>query len=222
MKSQALEGIIKFLTEIGKLKDTRRTGWVLREVKNPESIADHTFRTALMVWVLAKKRGFDIEKLIKMALVHDLCEVYAGVRTPYDDLVAEHPEQKKEILSKWRHQLQDERKRRDSEKTSEERESLDRVVESLPSELRDEFRELWFEFEEGFSKEGRFLRQVDRVENLLQALEYKRRGEEFAMGPWWEQIKEVVDDKELLEFVSALDEYFNGEEPKVASLCQDQ
>lgn len=209
------EGIIKFLTKIGKLKDIKRTGWVLREVKNPESIADHTFRMALMVWVLAKKQGLDIERVIKMALVHDLCEVYAGDRTPYDDLVAEHPEQKKEILSKWRHQLQDDKKRRDSEKTLDEKKSLDRVVESLPPELRDEFRELWFEYEKGFSKEGRFLRQVDRVENLLQALEYKREGEGFAIGPWWEQIKEVVDDQDLLELISALDDYFNGDEPKV-------
>lgn len=217
MNHQTLRGAIEFLTKIGRLKNIMRTGWVLREVKNPESIADHTFRMALMVWVLAKKRGLDLERLIKMALVHDLCEVYAGDGTPYDDLVAKYPEKKKEILSKWRHQPQDDKKRRDSKKTFGEKESLEQVVESLPSELRDEFRELWFEYEKGFSKEGRFLRQVDRVENLLQALEYKREGEGFAIGPWWEQIKEVVDDQDLLEFVSALDDYFNGNEPKVTS-----
>jgi len=212
MAERVFSGIIDFLNKISKLKEMRRKGWVLREVRDPESIADHSFRTALMVWVLAKNRGLDVSRLIKMALVHDLCEVYAGDQTPYDDLISEHPERREEILSKWRHQLRDAKESRAESKTLEEEKSLERVVKSLPSALRDEFKELWFEYEKGFSKEGRFLRQVDRVENLLQALEYKRRGERFAIGPWWEQIKEVIDDDELLQFVAALDDYFHDAE----------
>jgi len=43
-----MDKTIKFLSELGKLKEMPRRGWVIRDIKNPESIADHTFRVAIM------------------------------------------------------------------------------------------------------------------------------------------------------------------------------
>lgn len=64
-------------------------------------------------------------------------------------------------------------------------------------------------YEKGLTPEGRFVRQVDRVENLLQALEYWKKGKRFAIGPWWIQIEELIDDPLLLKFMKALDKKFH-------------
>lgn len=65
--------------ELGNLKKLKRTGWVLRGVPNPESIADHSFRVALITFFLAdelKKRGVEInpDKAVRIALLHDIGE----------------------------------------------------------------------------------------------------------------------------------------------------
>ena len=53
-----------------------------------ESTAEHTYRMTLMAWILAGEKGdLDICRVIKIALVHDLCEVYAGDLTPYDGIL---------------------------------------------------------------------------------------------------------------------------------------
>ena len=90
-----MNNFIDFFIEAGKLKKQKRSGWVLREVKNPETIAEHSFRVAIMGWLLAnKKRGLNIEKIIKMALIHDIGEIYAGDITPYDSIL---PKNKKDL-----------------------------------------------------------------------------------------------------------------------------
>ncbi|MFH1181764.1 MAG: HD domain-containing protein [Candidatus Woesearchaeota archaeon] len=75
---------ISFLQKAGKLKRLSRKGWILKKVPNPESVADHSFRTAVMAMLLAKKCGCDEDKCVKMALLHDLAEAIAGDITPGD------------------------------------------------------------------------------------------------------------------------------------------
>jgi len=73
---------------------------------------------------------------------------------------------------------------------------------------------LWDDYEKGLTPEGRFVRQLDRVENLLQALEYWQEKERFAIGPWWVQIEELIDDPVLLEFMGALENKFHSKRKK--------
>ena len=73
-----MEQLLNFLIEIGKLKKMTRRGWELRGIKNPETIASHTFRMAIMTWLLGEKKKLNLNKILKMSLIHDLCEVYAG------------------------------------------------------------------------------------------------------------------------------------------------
>ncbi len=67
---------LEFLLEAGKLKHLARTGWKLRGIKNPESVADHSWRLALMAMIFCD--GLDKLKCIEMALIHDLLEAIAG------------------------------------------------------------------------------------------------------------------------------------------------
>jgi len=204
-----MEELLNFFIEIGKLKRKKRRGWILREIKDPETIASHTFRMAIIAWLLGEKKKLNINKILKMSLIHDLCEIYAGDTTPYDEFRPKEKKQWKEILKKWPRLSRGEKEKIFLEKYKKENEALEKLIFKLPSSLKKEIRSLWADYEKGLTREGRFVRQVDRVENLLQALEYWKNDKPFAIGPWWVQIEELVDDPVLLEFIKTLDKKFH-------------
>jgi putative hydrolase of HD superfamily len=83
------EKIVAFLREISKLKSLDRTGWVIRSVPKPESVAGHMYRMSLIA-LLALDRSLtadlDMDKVIKMCLVHDMAECIVGDITPHDGI----------------------------------------------------------------------------------------------------------------------------------------
>ena len=87
-------------------------------------------------------------------------------------------------------------------------ESLERVLKGLPWPLKREIKNLWLDYAGGKSVEAKFLRQADKVENLVQALEYEKSYEDFPIGPFWVEVKELVDDPDLIKFMQALEKYF--------------
>src|SRR5438045_1530082 len=70
------------------LKEGRRKGGVDRGVPDAESVADHSYRVALLAWALARTRGLDAERAMLIGLVHDLAEAEVGDETPFDGLLA--------------------------------------------------------------------------------------------------------------------------------------
>ena len=90
-----------------------------------------------------------------------------------------------------------------------ESEALDKLISKLPPGLRAEIKNLWLDFEKGLTKEGRFVRQVDKVENLLQGLEYWKKYGKIKHRLWMRWIKEWIDDLVLLAFVRVVDEKFH-------------
>jgi len=205
-----MKELLNFFIEIGKLKKIPRKGWVLRGVKEPETIASHTFRMAIISWLLSRQTKLNINKILKMSLIHDLCEVYAGDTTPYDRLLPRDKKQWKQIVSKWPRLSKREKEKSFLEKYKKETETLEKLILKLPPGLKKEIRSLWTDYEKGLTREGRFVRQVDRVENLLQALEYWKKNKQFAIEPWWVQIEELVDDPILLEFLKSLEKKFHS------------
>jgi len=206
-----MDKIIKFLIEIGKLKKMPRRGWVIRDIKNPETIAEHIFRAALMAWVLAESKGknFNVGKLIKIALVHDLCEVYAGDITPYDSILPRDKEKRRELLKTWPRFSEEEKKRLADEKYKKERVGLEKLIKDLQPKLRNEMRSLWLDYEKGLSREGRFFKHTDRIESFLQATEYWRINKNLPQNPFWVQARELHDDPVLLEFINQIDKEFH-------------
>jgi len=72
-----MEDVVKFIHEVGCLKLTPRSGWLKLGIKLPESVAEHSFRTAIIAFILAVKNGEDFEKACKAAtaaLFHDIHE----------------------------------------------------------------------------------------------------------------------------------------------------
>src|SRR4051812_31134562 len=70
--------VIKFYGFLGKLKRLRRSGWVFKNIHDPESVADHSFAVAILTMVIAPKFKVDQLNAIKMALIHDLGESVIG------------------------------------------------------------------------------------------------------------------------------------------------
>ncbi len=73
-----MKNTVNFLFEIGMLKKTRRTGYQFLG-SGGESVADHSFRTAVIGYVLASKHpDADRNKVISMCLFHDFPEARTG------------------------------------------------------------------------------------------------------------------------------------------------
>ena len=92
MNKQEIENIIAIL---GKMKDLKRSGWIKRQVTNPESDADHSFSVAMLVLLLAPKE-LNLQRCLELALVHDLPEIYSGDYTPVDDISPAEKSQKEQ------------------------------------------------------------------------------------------------------------------------------
>ncbi len=207
-----MENILNFFIKTGKLKKMPRRGWVLRKIDNPESIAGHTFRTALMAWVLGNKKGLNTERLLKMALIHDLCEVYAGDTTPYDSILPDNEKKLQKILKRLPRFSEKKKKELAEQKYQKEEKALKELILDLPSGLRREVKNLWLDYEKGLTPEGRFFNQADRLENLLQAMEYWEEQRKGPQKPWWEWARESFDDPVLLQFVEEIDKRYRQQE----------
>lgn len=73
-----MERIAKLFFEAGQLKRLPRSGWFFAGVENPESVAGHSWRTALIGLFLAKMENADENRVVKMCLLHDLAETRTG------------------------------------------------------------------------------------------------------------------------------------------------
>jgi len=203
-----MKDILNFLIEVGKLKRKSRKGWLVNQIKNSETTAEHIFRMAIIAWVLGKKKRLDLERVIKIALVHDLCEVYAPDITPYDPLLPKDGKKAMEILKKWPKFTPSIKIKKYNNKYKRESRALERLISKLSPDLKTEMKNLWLDFENGLTKEGRFVKQVDKVENFLQGMEYWKKHGKIQHRLWMRWIKEILDDPILLEFVRTLEKKF--------------
>ena len=212
-----MENLVNFFHQVGKLKEIKRTGWVIRGIKNSESIADHIFRTSLMAWILgSEKNGLNIERVMKMALIHDLCEIYSGDITPYDSILPKSKKEREKILKTWPRFSLEERKKLAEQKFKKEKKGLEKLIEDLPNKLKKEVMGLWMDYENGSTIEGRFFKQADRLENLLQATEYWKKNKSLSQTSWWDQVRELIDDPVLLKFIEEMDNKFHKKsKPKI-------
>lgn len=212
-----MKNLLNFFIEIGKLKRIKRKGWIINQIKNPESIAEHIFRATVMSWFLGEKKGgFNIERLLKIALVHDLCEIYAGDTSPYDSVLPKNKKKLRELMKTWPRFSDSEKRRIAHKKHEKEKKALDKLIADLPKNLKHEIKNLWLDYENGLTPEGRFFKQADRLENFLQALEYWKKYKKPPQGPWMEWAREFFDEPLSLEFIKIMEEAFYGKsKPRV-------
>jgi len=175
MNKKEIQDLLNLFRSSGGLKRIRRTGWVLKGIQEAESVADHVFRVVFMCSVLAPGRKLDEKKLLDMALIHDLGE------TATSDI---RWQQGKRLLAPQA--------------------AKDKIEESILKKIlpysRNEkyFLSLFYDFRDQTSPEAKFLRQVEKLEMALQALEYQEFGtKKELMNEFFENAKKYITDPEL-------------------------
>jgi len=161
-----MKNSLDFLINIGRLKGKKRRGWEIHKIKNSETTAEHIFHLAFLVWILGKDKKLDMERTIKMALVHDLCEIYSKDFTAYDAAAIKKKGRisAKEFLKlrpKTGRPTYAQRKQMELIKQKEEKKAMKKVISNLPINSKNEIMRLWMDYENGLTKEGRFVKQAD-------------------------------------------------------------
>ncbi|MGH9934742.1 MAG: HD domain-containing protein [Blastocatellia bacterium] len=158
-------GLISFLAELTRLKSVPRIGWLLRGVRDVESVASHSFGVAVIAMLLADRaraRGVqvNVERLLRMALLHDLTESRTG------DL----PSTIKRYFGKASIKAADER--------------IAREIFADLGDFSESYLELWFDYEHRASVESRLVKAADKLDLLVQSREYEKGGARSLQEFW--------------------------------------
>lgn len=156
MDKTRFEKQLAFLIEIDKMKSIFRRTVLINEPRH-ENDAEHSWHFAVTALVLLEyaDSSVDINHVIKMALVHDLVEIYAGDTFAYDEKGYEDKQQR-------------------------ELEAADKIFGMLPDEQGRELRALWDEFEEFETKDSCYANAIDRLQPFIN--NYKTRGHTWREG----------------------------------------
>ncbi|NWG08852.1 MAG: HD domain-containing protein [Nitrososphaerales archaeon] len=182
---QEIDGVIRFIGLAGRLKETPRSGWLRKvRVKKPESVADHTFGTSMLCMILGDMKGLDTPRMLKMALIHDLCESMTGDLTHYG--------------MSGRQELQ---------KRRMEEDAMTKILSLLPKAIKKRYYGLWKEFQDGASLEARLVRDLDKLDMALQALRYEEEGyDKNKLSEFWDSVETSITNPEVRLFLNSVKE----------------
>lgn len=148
-ETHPLAGAASFLFEAGQLKNLPRAGWLLLGIPRPESVAEHSFRAAVAGFTLAAMEGADAGRTAALCMMHDFHETRIG-----------------DVPSVGRAYV-----------TTKAPEAITRdQTSAMPHEAAKMFQDLTAEYEAGETIESRLAHDSDKIETLLQAIEYAARG----------------------------------------------
>jgi len=143
MDMNRLQKQLQFLVEIDKLKTIIRQT-ILIDKSRLENDAEHSWHFAMAAIILYEyvdQTKVDISRVVKMALIHDLVEIYSGDTYAY----AENYE----------------------ESVEKEKHAADRLFTLLPEQQAFEFRSLWEEFDKGETEDAKYALAIDTLQPQL-------------------------------------------------------
>ncbi|MFF2194756.1 HD family hydrolase [Streptomyces sp. NPDC058157] len=143
------QGTAGFIFEMGVLKNAKRTGWWFTGNNNPESIAEHSFRVGVIGAVLAMMEGVDPAKVALMCLFHDTQETRIG-DIPHIG-------------------------RRYIDAAANQAVTADQVSAAHPA-VRAGVQRVVEEYEANDTPEAVVAKDADKLECLVQAIEYRAQG----------------------------------------------
>ncbi|MFE7114435.1 HD family hydrolase [Streptomyces sp. NPDC057654] len=146
---QYAKGSMSYLMEMGALKRAKRSGWWIVGVKDPETIAEHSFRTAVIGSVLAMLEGADPAKVALLCTFHDTQETRVG-DIPWIG-------------------------RRYLKAAKNEDVTADQLADAHPS-VTAGIRAVVEEYETGDSLEVMVAHDADKLECMIQGIEYLEQG----------------------------------------------
>lgn len=171
--------LLRFALIVGKLKRLTRSGWRRYPIPKPESVADHSFRLAILALILSPRVGINQNKAIKMALIHDLGEAETG------DVIKYRGTQTLPRLS---------------QKLQKERAALLKILQLVETE---EYIDLYDEYVANKTPEAQFVKQLDKLERAIQAREYAQK---FKINPteFLESARSVITDPDLKQLLQKI------------------
>ena len=145
--TERLEAQFAFLNEADRLKHVMRATTRVDGTR-PENSGEHSWHLALYALVLADQAGpgVNIDRVVRMLLIHDLVEIDVGD-------VPIHSQNGQAHAS--------------AETQAAESRAADRIFGLLPNDLRDTLRALWEEFETAETPDARFAKSLDRVQPVM-------------------------------------------------------
>ncbi len=172
--------ILDFFKTAANLKKISRQGWIDKlDIKNPESVADHSYSMAVMSMMISDLENYNSEKIMKMALLHDLAESKIGDHTP-------------EQLDK-------------KEKMELENNAFHKIIENLPDLIKSQYLQIWQEYQENSSPESKMVHQIDRLEMALQAKVYEKEGySKEKLESFFESARVDITDPKLKELFTKI------------------
>lgn len=146
-----------FFQLVSLLKEQKRTGWINMGIPDPETISDHMYRMSIMTLVLDPKawqdQTPDLNKCSRIALVHDIAESLVGDIVPHDENIDKAEKSKREYKAIL---------------------YLCDIISKYCPTSADEIRELWIDYETQRNLEATIVKDIDKLELLVQAFEYER------------------------------------------------
>lgn len=134
-------------------------------------MADHSFAVALLALYEGERRGYDLEKILKLGLIHDLEEAIIGDLTPRD------------------------KAHRGASRVQRDRErAIRKLLSKLPAKSRPAYLRLWTDLRERRSREARLVHQLDKVEMAFQAKEYGKRTGQRKMRDFYDSASKETND----------------------------
>ncbi|TVR68626.1 MAG: HD domain-containing protein [Spirochaetaceae bacterium] len=189
-ESSVSPDLLDRLERLVELKDVPRTGWVLRGIRDPESVADHSWGTAQLCLLLAPP-GIDRNRAIMIALVHDLAEVETG------DIPRRVAPGAQTLSEAEKHRREEAAMRNLTAAVEHAGVGASSTPGPYPTERLEEIRSLWEEYLLGETGEAQFARDMNLIDMCLQAVVYQR-GARYEPGAGAENFPDYP----------ALDEFF--------------
>lgn len=180
------EPALDALLDAYALKDERRTGWQLRGVDAPESVAAHAWGVAYLVLALGDRfredlPAVDVDRALRLAVVHDVAEAETGDVATRADSTADRVDP--------------------AAKEAAEREAMTDLAGPLPDRVRD----AWEAYEARDSPEAVLVKECDLLDVCLQAVIYERD----------DRYDPAAGDPDAFREYDDLDEFFATTEPRL-------
>ena len=142
---EEVQKVFDFMVEIEKLKDVHRKTRPVG-LERYENSAEHSWHVCLCALMLKdySNEKIDIDRVIKMLLIHDLGEIDTGDTIIYK---SETPERKEA-----------------------EAEAVKRIFGILPLKKQEEHLALWYEFEAGETTDAKYAKAIDRIPPIFHNL----------------------------------------------------
>ena len=141
--NERIQQQLQFSMEADKLKNVLRQT-LLCDSSRRETDAEHSWHLALLCILLYEHAdpAVDLLRVLKMAVVHDMVEIYAGDTFAFDDKGVET-------------------------QAAREAAAADRLFAMLPSDQGSELRALWEEFDARETKDALYAAAIDTLQPLM-------------------------------------------------------